>query len=624
MEEAIAAVKAHGLLARGELKKFAEKFGVNQSTLGRRVKGRTGSRTQGYQRQQKLPPPEELEVLRHIDELTVKGVPPTIPLVSNLATEVAHEPVGLNWAYRFIHHHQHHLISKQTTGMNRTRHLADSGVKYKEFFDEIHRVIDEYNIKTENQYNMDEKGFLFGIIGKTKRVFSRSEWERGAIREALQDGSRTFLTTIACICANGESLPASLIYETTSGDIQANWVQDFEPGKHNFFITTSPSGWSNDEIGLSWIEQVFERFTKPKVVNRKDWRLLILDGHSSHVNMAIISYTMRHGIVLCVLPSHSTHTLQPLDVVVFSPLSRAYTNALVDYLHRNQGMIPLTKADFIPLFWQAWSTTFTPELIKKAFLATGISPLDPDRILKKFTRRGNGEGDDPYQIPQRPERPFVTAKRLLRVLVKDLGSPEARELLELIQRLVADREITAYLMADLEASIHHRRRREQTRKVLDLEPDQDLESSVMLYSPSKVKAAKEKLVAKEEKKRLHRLRKIEKKVAQASNKRYKQQQKEARREARANDKVRREKERAEKAREQALKKEARDAQKALKLSQKSKRKASQAAPSPAPSKKRYKQSGVDSGAGRAPERAPSPPAKITSRGRSVHLPDKYK
>jgi hypothetical protein len=624
MDKAIAAVKAHGPLARGELKKFADKYGVNRSTLGRRVKGRTGSKTQGYQRQQKLPPPEELEVLRHIDELTVKGVPPTIPLVSDLATEVAHEPVGLNWARRFINRHQDHLISKQTTGMNRSRHLADSGVKYQEFFDEIHRAIDEYDIKTENQYNMDEKGFLFGVIGRTKRVFSRSEWERGGIREAIQDGSRTFLTTIACICANGESLPASLIYEATSGDIQANWVQDFEPGKHNFFITTSPSGWSNDEIGLSWMEQVFERFTKPKVVNRKEWRLLILDGHSSHVSMAIINYAHRHGIILCVLPSHSTHTIQPLDVVVFSPLSKAYTNALVDYLHQSQGMIPLTKADFIPLFWQAWSSTFTPELIKKAFLATGISPLDPDRILKKFTRRGNGEGDDPSQLPQRPERPFVIAKRLLRALVKDLDSPEARELLELIQGLVANQEITARLMADLEASIHHRKGRKQTRKVLDLEQGQDLESSVMLYSPSKVKAAKEKLAAKEEEKRLHRLRMIEKKVAQASNKRYKQQQKEARQEARANNKVRREKERAEKACEQALKKEARDAQKALKLSQTGKRKASQAAPSPAPLKKRRKQPVVASGASVAQECASSPPARITSRGRSVHLPDKYK
>ncbi|KAF1940369.1 hypothetical protein EJ02DRAFT_494961, partial [Clathrospora elynae] len=37
------------------------------------------------------------------------------------------------------------------------------------------------------------------------------------------------------------------------------------------------------------------------------------------------------------------------------------------------------------LFWKAWVSTFRPPLILKAFEATGILPLDPDVILKRFT-----------------------------------------------------------------------------------------------------------------------------------------------------------------------------------------------------------------------------------------------
>jgi hypothetical protein len=38
--------------------------------------------------------------------------------------------------------------------------------------------MDKYNILPENTYNMDEKGFMMGSIGKSKRVFSRQMWEK--------------------------------------------------------------------------------------------------------------------------------------------------------------------------------------------------------------------------------------------------------------------------------------------------------------------------------------------------------------------------------------------------------------------------------------------------------------
>jgi hypothetical protein len=242
IDKAVEAVKAHGPLVKGELLQFAKIYGVDRSTLGRRVRGRTGSRTQGYQNQQKLSPPQELELVNHIEELTVKGLPPTRTMVRNMAAELAHEPVGEGWVTRFLHRHHDHLISKYTTGMDRVRHQADSGVKYREYFNLLHRKVDQYGILPGNTYNMDEKGFLLGVIGRTMRIFSRSEWEKGSVREAIQDGSRTFLTVIACICGDGTTLPPGLIYESTSGAIRANWVEELNLNDHQLFITTSLSG----------------------------------------------------------------------------------------------------------------------------------------------------------------------------------------------------------------------------------------------------------------------------------------------------------------------------------------------------------------------------------------------
>jgi hypothetical protein len=64
---------------------------------------------------------------------------------------------------------------------------------------------------------MDEKGFLIGVFSKSKRVFSKAKWERREVREALQDGSREFITVLACICADGTSLEPLVTFSGKQG-----------------------------------------------------------------------------------------------------------------------------------------------------------------------------------------------------------------------------------------------------------------------------------------------------------------------------------------------------------------------------------------------------------------------
>jgi hypothetical protein len=62
--------------------------------------------------------------------------------------------------------------------------------------------------------------------------------------------------------------------------------------------------------------------------------------------MDFISYCDRHRILLLVLPPHSTHTLQPLDVALFKPLSQNYLHELTTFLHQAQGLTSIKKGDF--------------------------------------------------------------------------------------------------------------------------------------------------------------------------------------------------------------------------------------------------------------------------------------
>ena len=359
--------------------KIAEKHGVVRSTLTRKWRGETQSREEKAIAQQKLTLQQEEELVTYIEELTARHIPPTREMIQNFASSVAKELVSESWVTRFINSYSIHLISQYSTGMDANRHNADSYTKYELYFNLLQRKITEYKIDSCHTYNMDEKGFMIGVTTRTKHVFSRRMWEKGEVKASLQDGNRAWVTVLACVCGDGSALPPGLIYESANSTIQSSWVEEIQPQVHSVLVSSSPSGWTNNEIGLAWLEQVFNRFTKAKA--RRKYRLLILDGHGSHITMDFINYCDQNKILLAILPPHSTHTLQPLDVVMFKPLSTAYSKELTTHLHNGQGLSVIKKSDFFHLFWKAWVSTFTQGLILKSFQATGILPLQPNVIL---------------------------------------------------------------------------------------------------------------------------------------------------------------------------------------------------------------------------------------------------
>jgi hypothetical protein len=128
-------------------------------------------------------------------------------------------------------------------------------------------------------------------------------------------------------------------------------LQAFNPDEHRAFFTSSSLGWTNNDIGLAWLQQVFDRATKQKA--GQSYQLLIIDGYGSHLTIDFIKYCNRNRILLLVYPPHSTHTLQPLNVAMFKPLSSAYSAQVAAFIERCQGLTSISKRDFYPMFQAA-------------------------------------------------------------------------------------------------------------------------------------------------------------------------------------------------------------------------------------------------------------------------------
>jgi hypothetical protein len=74
--------------------------------------------------------------------------------------------------------------------LDHNRSRADSAFKYTLYFDILMRKIKQYVVEPRHMYNMDEKGFLIGVLSKMKRIFSRRRYEEGGIKQLIQDGNR--------------------------------------------------------------------------------------------------------------------------------------------------------------------------------------------------------------------------------------------------------------------------------------------------------------------------------------------------------------------------------------------------------------------------------------------------
>ena len=79
-------------------------------------------------------------------------------------------------------------------------------------------------------------------------------------------------------------------------------------------------GWTSNKHGLQWLHRCFEPATREKAGGKM--HLLLCDSHESHVTPEFIIHCMFHNIVLLILPPHTSHLTQPLDIGIFSPLKR--------------------------------------------------------------------------------------------------------------------------------------------------------------------------------------------------------------------------------------------------------------------------------------------------------------
>lgn len=96
------------------------------------------------------------------------------------------------------------------------------------------------------------------------------------------------------------------------------------------------------DIFLKWFKQWEELSWKFKEDGSLEPRVMIYDGHLSHVSYETISFARENKVTVLKLPPHTTDLLQPLDVSVFKSLKEKWGRVLHQRLRKTRST--LTKS----------------------------------------------------------------------------------------------------------------------------------------------------------------------------------------------------------------------------------------------------------------------------------------
>lgn len=357
--------------------KAAEAYDVPSSTLKTRIKG-TAPRAESIANNRKLTNTEESTLKSWILDMEQRGLPPRISTVRSLAQLLLRArlldeaSIGECWVNRFIKRHPE-LRSKYTRKYDYQRAKCEDPELIKGWFTLVRNTIEKYGIHEQDIYNMDETGFQMGVIS-TAKVICGSE-TRGSRAKAMQPGNREWVTAIEAVNTTGWALPPQIILSGVKH--QSSW---YKMVPDDYMVSVSENGWTNNELGKEWLQNMFENHTASRTIGR--YRLLILDGHGSHATAEFDKFCTERHIIPLYMPAHSSHLLQPLDVSCFSPLKRFYGQKVQEMMQ--SGIHTIDKEDFLYLYIPTRQQALSAANICSGFAATGLVPLSPEEVLSKL------------------------------------------------------------------------------------------------------------------------------------------------------------------------------------------------------------------------------------------------
>src|SRR5438046_1881606 len=90
---------------------------------------------------------------------------------------------------------------------------------------------------------------------------------------------------------------------------------------------------------------------------------------------------MEKNIKLLILPPHSSHFTQRLDIGIFSPLKEYMTQEINPLVHTNVPQVQ--KVEWLTAYVRARSHAFSTNNIRSSWNGVGLVPFHPQKVIHR-------------------------------------------------------------------------------------------------------------------------------------------------------------------------------------------------------------------------------------------------
>lgn len=356
------------------VRKAAKKYSVPVQTLRDRVKGKVDMEKVTMGPAPLLGQEEEAMLVSHLKEMAALGYGYTRQEVTNIASDYAiqlgkktkqQKPLTLKW-FRGLMKRWPDLKVVKPRALEYQRAKSANPGNVKKYFDELSTILKKYSLldKPHRIFNIDEKGITLNHV--PPHVVSGT----GQTPQAVTTGKSSTVTILGCGSASGVAIPPYFVFPGMR--MRTELMEGATPGATG---DVSESGWSNSVIFLQYLQNHFLQHVPGGL---HEPVLLLLDGHKSHVSVAAVEWAKEHNVILHVLPAHTSHILQPMDVGCYGPLQKIYNNLCHKQMRETSTVI--LKQDICSLACRAYTKALSAENLQSAFRKCGIYPFNADVV----------------------------------------------------------------------------------------------------------------------------------------------------------------------------------------------------------------------------------------------------
>jgi hypothetical protein len=296
------------------------------------------------------------------------------------ATEKTPKPCH-KWAMQFIST-QPTLCVRKAHRLHKYRAAAGTRENIRPFFDVLKEQYEKKKYMKNLIFNMDETNLLVKNFYPEQVILPSGSCEIPGI---LESSLISKCTVCLVICADSSHLSPSLILPSS---IPKPMFEDFRSPSLRIFQTES--GYTTMKIFQEYMEDVI----LPQILERKRFfskgeslppALLFLDGHCSRRNKALWEKYSLSGVDVCILPAHTSHFLQPLDLGINGYLKRLLQSAPPIPM---KSRMAKEMIEWIEQIETIIETSMSRDGVKNAFEESGLVPLIGEMVLRKLPETG--------------------------------------------------------------------------------------------------------------------------------------------------------------------------------------------------------------------------------------------